>query len=122
VIDAVGLLDDRGVQLAAVGQQSELPPLVGLAFEHKLQRPAGGLDEGYACELNRVLRPNGRGGGEDPADTQTLVAFGERPHRLDGSAQPLSQEREDGVWFYIGRAAQQAGFIGRLTGPGPQRG
>src|SRR5215467_197805 len=52
---------------------------------------------------------------------RTLVVFGGCPHQLDGLAQPLGQERQDRVWLHLRWAAQQAGFSGRLAGPGSQR-
>jgi hypothetical protein len=82
-------VDDRSVQLVAACQLGELPPLLGLDFEHRLQRTAWGLEERDTRELDRVLRPGGGGAGENPADAQALVVFGGRPHRLDGLAQPL---------------------------------
>jgi hypothetical protein len=70
VIGPVVPLDDCGVQAVGVSQLGELPPLVGLDFEDGPQWPAGGVDEWYVRELDRVLRPSGGGAGEDSADAE----------------------------------------------------
>jgi hypothetical protein len=63
-VGALGPLDDRVVQAAAGCELCEPLALIGLNFEHGLQRPVSGLDERYARELDGVLRFGGRGPGK----------------------------------------------------------